>query len=316
MHSPMGQISVVIVSWNARSYLRDCLDSVRATGNGCCHEVIVVDNASADGSPEMVEANYPEVLLIRSTENLGFARANNMAMTHATGSVLAFVNSDVIVHPGCLQKLAAFLASHDDVGLVGPRVIGRDGTMQRTCHRLPTIWNYLCRALAVDRILSRSSAFSGYEMRHFDHDMVAEVEVLSGCFWVARKKAIAAVGGLDERFFFYMEDVDWCKRFRDRGWKVMFVPEATAVHFGGGSTSNDPLRYSIEILRANMKYWQKHHGLAGRVAAHALALLHHGIRLGARTLTTAAGLGASAESKLKLREDRVCVRWLLTGRGV
>ena len=112
----MKTISVIIVSWNARSYLRDCLDSIRQTGTSCVHEVIVVDNASSDGSPEMVAEQFPEVTLIRSMENLGFARANNLAIKHATGSMLALVNSDVIIHAGCLEKLAEFL-EHNELGL-------------------------------------------------------------------------------------------------------------------------------------------------------------------------------------------------------
>ncbi|MGZ4977052.1 MAG: glycosyltransferase family 2 protein [Methylobacter sp.] len=312
----MKSISVIIVSWNARDYLRDCLSSIRQTGASCVQEVIVVDNDSKDGSPEMVEKEFPDVILIRAGENLGFARANNLAMKHAKGSMYALVNSDVIVHPGCLDTLAAFLNQHDNVGLVGPRVIGGDGNLQLTCRRIPNIWNTVCRVLALDRILQRWQIFSGFEMPQRNHDQRTEAEVLSGCFCVARKKAVDEVGGMDEQFFFYVEDVDWCKRFRDSGWKLMFVPEATATHFGGASTSNAPLRFSIEIHRANLKYWQKHHGTVGQSIYHLLAMAHHGLRLVARILKGTLGLGGSPESKHKLKEDVVCLRWLLTGKGV
>jgi GT2 family glycosyltransferase len=310
----MKSISVIIVSWNARSYLRDCLISVRQTGASCVQEVIVVDNASKDGSPEMVEEEFPEVDLIRAGGNLGFARANNLAMKRAKGSIYALVNSDVIIHPGCLERLAAFLEQHHRVGLVGPRVIGGDGNLQRTCHRIPTVWNTVCRVLAIDRVLPRWGLFSGFEMPHRYHDKCGEVEVLSGCFWVARKEAVDEVGGLDERFFFYGEDIDWCKRFWDTGWKLMFVPEAMATHFGGASSSNAPLRFSIEIHRANLKYWQKHHGIVGQGTYYLLATVHHGLRLVARMLKKISGLGDSPESKHKLKEDAVCLRWLLLGR--
>ena len=148
----MKSISIIIVSWNACDYLRDCLDSIRQTGASSVKEVIVVDNASTDGSPEMVAEHFPEVTLIQSEENLGFARANNMGIKRATGSMFALVNSDVIIHPGCLETLAAYLDQHNDVGLVGPRVIGGDGNLQRTCRKVPTIWNTVCRILALDRI--------------------------------------------------------------------------------------------------------------------------------------------------------------------
>lgn len=300
----MKSISIIIVSWNARDYLRDCLNSIRQTGASCVQEVIVVDNASKDGSPEMVVAEFPEVKLILAGENLGFARANNLAMKQAAGSILALVNSDVIIHPGCLEKLAAFLEQHNNVGLIGPRVIGGDGNLQPTCRHLPTVWNMVSGALAIDRMTYRN------------HDKCAEVEMLSGCFLVARKKAVDEIGGLDERFFFYGEDMDWCKRFRDAGWKLIFFPEATATHFGGGSSSNAPLRFSIELHRANLKYWQKHHGIAGKCVYYLLAMAHHGVRLVARVLTKILGLGGSSESNHKLKENFVCLRWLLTGKGI
>ena len=199
----MSRISVVIVSWNARGYLRDCLNSIRKTAGSSVHEVIVVDNSSKDGSPEMVAAEFPDVILVRSDKNLGFARGNNVAIQRASGSYLALVNSDVLLHADCFQQLEKYLDEHPDVGLVGPKVFGRDGNVQHTCRRLPTVWNSLCRAFALDRLLSRWPLFSGFEMRHWNHDRTGEVDVLSGCFWLVRREAIQQVGDLDERFFFY-----------------------------------------------------------------------------------------------------------------
>ncbi len=312
----MKFVSVIIVSWNARNYLRDCLNSIHQTGASCVQEVIVVDNASNDGSPEMVEKEFPEVTLIQTGANLGFARANNLAMMRAKGPFFALVNSDVIVHPNCLQALAGLLGNHENVALVGPRITGGDGNLQRTIRKLPTAWNTLCRVLATDRILPNNPLFSGFEKTEQDHNVFGEVEVLSGCFLMARKKAVEEVGGMDEQFFFYGEDVDWCKRFKDAGWKLMFLPEATAIHFGGGSSANAPLRYSIEILRATLKYWRKHYGIFGQTICYLLIFAHHGLRLCIRGLKRIFGLGASAESKHKLQEDYICLRWLLTGIGV
>jgi GT2 family glycosyltransferase len=264
----------------------------------------------------MVAESFPETVLIRTGQNRGFARANNIGIRHATGSLLALVNSDVVVHPGCFQNLVAYMQSHREAGLIGPRVIGGDGKLQRSCGQLPTFWNTFCRFLALDRVFSRWSLFSGFQMRHWNYDRRAEVGVLSGCFWVARREAVDAVGGLDERFFFYAEDMDWCKRFWDEDWKVVFVPEATATHFGGGSSSRASLRYCIENLRGNLLYWQKHHGWFGRGVCFSLAVLRHCFRFLARALSGLTGLRREPEDKDKMREDIVCLRWLLTGRGV
>ncbi|HTY85973.1 MAG TPA: glycosyltransferase family 2 protein [Candidatus Acidoferrum sp.] len=312
----MSDISVIIVSWNAHGHLRDCLDSIRKTGGSWIREVVVVDNASSDGSPEMVARQFPEVKLVRNKENLGFARANNLGIKISAGAYLALINSDVVVHPGCLKRLAAFLDTRPDVGLVGPKILGRDGLLQRTCRLLPGVWNIICETLALDRLFSKWPLFSGREMRHWNQDTEAEVEVLSGCFWLVRRSAVERVGGLDERFFFYAEDIDWCKRFNDAGWKVCFFPDAQATHFGGGSSLNVPLRYSIEMVRANLAYWKKHHGTLGRITYRCLAIVYHLVRLLPLSIMRLTGLGDPSLIRYKFSENFVCFRWLLTGKEV
>jgi GT2 family glycosyltransferase len=306
-------VSVLIVSWNARHYLEMCLNSIADAAPTCVKEVIVVDNASDDGSAELVEQSFPQHKLIRAGANLGFARANNLAMAQATGKWFALVNSDALVHPGCLEALVLHLESHPRVGLVGPRVIGGDGKLQRTCRKLPGAWNTLCRALSLDRLLPYSNVFGGYEVPASMHERPHQAQVLSGCFCVARRSAVEDVGGLDDSYFFYGEDIDWCKRFADAGWALAFLPQATATHFGGGSTSKAPLRFSIEILRATLRYWRKHHGRSGHALCYLLLLLHHGLRLGLRGAKRAIGFGHSAEAQGKLAEDLACLRWLVAG---
>jgi GT2 family glycosyltransferase len=258
----------------------------------------------------MVEAQFPDVILIRSGCNLGFAKGNNLAMKDARGSLFALVNSDALVHAGCLETLADYLDQHPDVGLVGPRVTGGDGLLQRSCRHLPGMWNTFCRALALDRLFNGRGVFSGYEVSATQHEALHEADVLSGCFCVARRTAVEQIGGLDDQFFFYGEDIDWCRRFKDAGWKRVFIPQAAATHFGGGSTSKAPLRFSIEILRATLKYWRKHHGAVGQWICVVLLVMHHGLRLVARSIKRMLGLGGSQESRYKLREDIACLRWL------
>lgn len=329
----MRQISVIIVSWNAREFLRNCLKSIRDSGGPLVREVIVVDNGSADGSPDMVAEEFPEATVVRSSENLGFARANNLGFQRASGSWLALANSDAIVHPGCFENLVAVLEGNQSVGLVGPKVLWPDGHVQVTRRQFPTVWRAALKAFCLDKAIRRPPFNSARAVQQWGHEtqehpckpadcecsrinQQVEVEVLAGCFWLARREAVEQVGGLDERFFFYGEDVDWCRRFWDAGWKVVFVPKAVATHFGGASSSKAALQYTIEMLRSNVAYWKKHYGLWGQAALYSLSVFHHTIRLVAQCLKLAIGRQTRDQGANGVRRSWVCLRWLLSGKAV
>jgi len=309
----MSAISVIVVSWNGRDLLRECLYSVRDTGGSLVREIIVVDNASTDGSAEMVATQFPEAILIRLPENLGFARANNIGMQRASGSCLALVNSDVVVHPGCFERLNSYLDLHPGVGLVGPKIVGKDGAPQTSCRRLPTLRSTLGEVLGLDGLRSMFPKFFPQRCEP-DPNVSREVEALVGCFWLTRRQAVDQVGGLDERFFFFAEDLDWCHRFRLRGWQLVFVPGATATHFGGGSSANAPFRFGIEMVRANLAYWRKYRGRPGEAAYYILAVVHNFLRVFARGLNAALRKDPPAEILFKFERSRLCLRWLLTGK--
>ncbi len=310
--TPQATVSVVIVSWNARHHLSGCLSSIRAARPDCLLEVIVVDNASTDGSPEMVEQEFPEAMLIRAGSNLGFAKANNLAMRRARGSAFALVNSDALVHPGCLEALLEHLQRHPEVGLTGPRVHGGDGQLQLTCRNLPSLRNTICRTLALDRLSDGDGLLGGYEVSARRHDETRQVEVLSGCFCMVRRTVFETVGGMDERFFFYGEDIDWCKRIADAGWKIAFVRQALATHFGGGSSSGARLRFSVETLRADLQYWRKHGGAAGEWMCRILLVAHHGLRLAGRAVFDLRP-GVAQDRSVKRKEHAACLKWLVFG---
>ena len=191
-------VSVIVVSWNAKDYLEKCLDSLAINGGRYPLEIIVVDNDSSDGSPELVEKRYPQVRLIRSGSNLGFAKANNIGLAQSSGDVLLLVNSDVEVLPGCIDGLVRHLQSDATVGMAGPRITGGDGLLQRSCRSFPTLWNMLCRALGLDTVLGQWKLFSGYSMRYWSQTETRPVDILTGCFWApstrpqARRKNCAA----------------------------------------------------------------------------------------------------------------------------
>ena len=306
-------VSVVIVNWNARNFLSECLRSLNDKVYNGPLEIIVVDNASSDGSREMVCTQFPNVTLICNEDNLGFARANNIGIRRSAGEYLALVNSDVEVFPSCITALIDLMESNPDIGMAGPRIIGNDGEFQRSYRGFPTLWNTLCRALALDSIMPNAPWANGYLQRHAQHETCTRVEILSGCFWMIRREALKDVGLLDERFFIYGEDMDWCKRFWDARWPAMFVPRGEAVHYGGGSSSNAPVRFFIEMQRADFQYWEKHHSRAANKVYFLITLLHHGIRIigyafGSLKVSNAVNCWH------KVRCSAACLRWIAAGR--
>ena len=256
-------VSVIIVSWNASDYLLRCLQSLSRDVCRFPVEIIVVDNASSDGSVERVEELFPEVRLIRNSENLGFARASNLGVAVSRGRYLCFINSDVEVRNDCVTRLVTFCEGNPEVGMVGPGIIGRDGRPQTSCRTFPTLWNTACRAFALDKCFPHVPVFDVCPRSRLPPEAPRTVDVLSGCFWLVRKDALGTVGMLDESFFMYGEDVDWCKRFRTAGWKIVFFPGAEAIHHGGASSANAPLRFYIEKQKADLRYWAKHHSASG-----------------------------------------------------
>lgn len=303
-------VSVIIVSWNAQRYLKECLESLTATKLLHTLEVIVVDNASTDGSPEMVVAEFPRVRLIRNDKNLGFAKANNIGIAHCSGNYICLVNSDVKFTNDCLSPMLTFLAQNPGVGMVGPKMLGPNGEVRRSTMRFPTVWNQFCRALGLDIAFKKSRCFGGLLMSDFDHQATAPVEVLNGWFVLVRRSAIDQVGLLDPDFFMYGEDVDWCYRFHQAGEKTVFFAGAEAIHYGGASSSNAPLRFYLEQCFANSQYWRKHRGRAGQLSFLATTALHHFVRLVAAAFTYVFIPTQRTQRRDTIERSLACLRWI------
>lgn len=310
--SPQTVVSIVIVSWNARDFLVQCLNSLSAETCRYPLEIIVVDNASTDGSPECVGRQFPQVHLIRNTANLGFAKANNIGIAQSRGSYLALINSDVKVLPDCLTRLVDYCEQHPEVGMAGPRVLGGDGKLQRSCRGFPSVWNMLCRALALDSFFPKSKLFTGYSLRHWPQNYLRPVDILTGCFWLIRKDALPRVGLLDESFFMYGEDMDWCRRFWKHGWQVMFVPAAEAIHYGGGSSVNAPVRFYLEMQRADLQYWKKHHSRPAVACYFLISCLHLLLRTGGYSIAFLFTHRLRQTCRHKVKRSFACLKWLLT----
>ncbi len=305
----MIQISIVIVTWNGKRYAAECLDSLRTYIDDPAAEVIVVDNASTDGTPEMIRDSYPGVKLIRNDRNLGFATANNIGIRRSSGEYVLLVNSDVVVYEGCIERLVEYMKQNPRVGLLGPRMLGADGKPYRSYMAEFTLWRCFCRAMALDDLFPNSRFFGGYLMPYFKMDRVTEVDVLNGWFWVTRREALNEVGLMDENLFMYGDDLDWSKRFREAGWKLIYFPGAESLHYGGASSAKAPIKFSVEMQRANFQYWKKHHGFLSRYVFRAIVWVHQTLRLAGYSLLWLAS--KQSETAFKAKRSLACVRWAM-----
>jgi GT2 family glycosyltransferase len=301
-------ISLIIVGWNARHYLELCLESLTKAPPRRSMEIIVVDNASSDGSAEMIETRFPQVKLIRSSENLGFSKGNNVGIRQSRGRYIALVNPDVIVFPGCLDALSDFLDQNPRVGNVGPRVLNPDMTQQSTCRRFPTLWNNFCMASGLASTFKNSRFFAGEHMLYFPHDQTLAVDVLVGCFSMVRREAFDAVGLLDEGLFMYGDDVDWCRRAWKAGWQVVFVPGARAIHDRGSITAPYPVRFAVAQQRSIFYYWSKHHGFLGLLGIKAMLLSRHFFRYMLASLSQLVRFHKKAQNDIRKQVSGACIR--------
>lgn len=305
-------VSIIIVVWNAQKCVMDCLETLQQNLGNVRAEIIAVDNASTDGTPDLIEQRYPNVKLIRNEGNFGFARANNIGIQHSSGDFLAFVNSDVVFLENSFTPMLEFMAKHPDVGMLGPQMLDPQGiTIQRSTMRFPTVWNTLSRALALDALFKSSNFFEGHLMLDFNHSVTTEVDVLAGWFWFVRREALEKVGPLDENFFMYGEDIDWCYRFHKVGERVVFFAETRAIHIGGGSSSVAPVRFSVEKQRANWQVFRKHFGFAKRLGLLLTEILHNATRAIGYGLLYSVKRSDRQESLLKYQRSIACLGWLL-----
>jgi len=272
-------VSVIIVNWNTRELLRDCLESVYEQAGGVDFEVIVVDNASTDGSLEMVKSNFGGVILIENAENRGFAAANNQAMKVARGRYVLLLNSDTVVLDNALARVVGFADAHPRAGVTGCRVLNPDRTLQPTCFMFPSLLNMLLSSTYLYKIFPNSRFFGRERMTWWDRNDVRQVDVVTGCFMLVRREAIDQVGMMDERFFMYAEETDWCYRFRMSGWDVVFTPVGEIIHLGGQSTAKRPVAMIVQLRLSILGFIRKHRGRFARLIARLLTALFFLVRI-------------------------------------
>ena len=254
------EVSICIVTYHARDFLRDCLRSIYGTAGSISFEIIVVDNHSEDGTVEMLRSEFPNVHLLVNNENTGYTRPNNQAMRISQGRYLLIINPDTLVEPNTIPELAGFLDAHPEVGIVGPKVLNRDGTLQKQCRRSEARpWDAFCYFSGLSRLFPHDKRFAGYLMTYLSEDIVHEAEAVSGSCMLIRRNVVEQIGYQDEDFFAYQEDTDFCRRARLAGWKVFYDPAAQIVHFAGeGGSGVQPFRSIIEWHRSYYLYYRKH----------------------------------------------------------
>lgn len=263
-------LSIVIVSYNVTERLRACLNSVRAAGDeaGLSVETLVVDNASADGSADMVEADFSEVAVVRNKVNEGYGAACNSGAAASTGSVLLFLNADVELKQGSVRELWDVVQGKGRVGLAGPMLVGPEGDRQNSVRRFPSPGVWLLDGTIFERWLPARILLSGYKPGHRS-GLAARVDWVEGACLAVRRDAFEAVGGFDERYFMYCEELDLSRRLRDADWLRLYVPAAVAVHHGGESAGQFPARSRALFLRSKVQFAERTWGAGTARAAAA-----------------------------------------------
>jgi GT2 family glycosyltransferase len=247
-------VSIIIVNWNTRELLSQCLQSVYASRTTKEIEVWVVDNGSTDGSVEMVRENYPQANLTVNEKNVGFAHANNQAIKRSSGDTVLLLNPDTVVDQDAIDNLFHFLESNSDVGVVGPRLLNPDRSLQESAYPEPTLFREFWRMFHLDKF----NYYAEYPMDKWPNDQVREVDVLMGACLLIRRKIFDQVGFMDEDFFIYSEEVDLCTRIRDYGWRLFWYPAATVVHYGGQSTQQVQQEMFLQLYQGKIQYFRKH----------------------------------------------------------
>jgi GT2 family glycosyltransferase len=257
MTSP--DISIIIASWNTKQMLCRCLASIyQNIKNDLDFEIIVVDNNSNDDSCKMIKDNFPQVILIENSYNKGFSAAINSAISISKARYVLLLNSDTLILNKAIQKTLAFAENHTDAAVTGCKILNPDRTIQQSCFMFPSILNMLLSASYLYKIFPKNRFFGRERMTWWDRQNVRKVDVVTGCFMLVRSEAIQKAGKMDESFYMYGEETDWCYRFKQAGWENLFFPNAEIIHFGGASTRLRKAEMILQLRGSVLLFMKKH----------------------------------------------------------
>jgi hypothetical protein len=278
-------LSIIIVNYNVKEFLENLLKSIAPASNALQVETIVVDNASKDGSMDMVRQKFPHVKAICNKENAGFAKANNIGMQHASGKYILLLNPDTILNENTLNVMHRFMEANPAVGMAGCKILNPDGTLQLACRRgFPGPWTSFCKVSGLSSLFPKSRLFARYNLTYLDENQTYEVDAISGSFMMLRRDVFEQIGGLDEQFFMYGEDLDLCYRVQKAGFKVYYVHDTQIIHFKGESTKRSNINETKIFYSAMRLFVRKHFAahvlvemilILGIAVRHTLAFLWH-----------------------------------------
>ncbi|MBN1310812.1 MAG: glycosyltransferase family 2 protein [Anaerolineae bacterium] len=313
----MIDLSIIIVSYNTRDLLSACLKSIQAglkdesnTSTKCISaEVIVVDSVSADGTPQMVQEQFPWVSLIEPDSNVGYSKGNNIGIDASRGRYVLLLNPDTKVIGPALAKMVVYLDAHPRVGALGPQLLNDNGTVQSSRRRFPTLWTAFFESTWLQSIAPRSM-LDRYYMRDRDDAEIMAVDWVTGAAVMARREVIEQVCGLDEGFFMYSEELDWQQRIKKAGWEIIYYPKAQIVHYGGKSSDQVVAQTHIRFQNSKIRYFRKYHGKLVAFSLRVVLLANYAAQL---IIEAAKGL---LGHKRELRRARVKTYWQVLRSGL
>ncbi len=301
-------LSIIIVSWNVRELLQNCLRSVLVE-KSLAMQIIVVDSASTDGSPEMLADQFPLVELVACQENVGFPGGNNLGLERANGRFILLLNPDTIVHEDALAKMVSYLEQNAQVGVVGPQLLNEDGSVQSSRRRFPTLRTAFFESTWLQPYAPQA-VLDDYFVRDVADGETAVVQWVMGACLMTRQEVVAQVGGLDEKYFMYSEELDYCRRIHEAGWQVVYYPQAQVTHLSGKSSEQAVTQRHINFNRAKLRYFRKYHGRFAAGILRLFLLKSYSWQLILEAIKGAVG------HKRPLRWQRVKAYWMVLRSGL
>lgn len=252
-------VSIIVVNYNTKKLTLECIQSIYQSELSCQYEIILVDNNSTDRTVDAVATEFPDVKVVANKENVGFSKANNQAINWSKGRYILLLNSDTIVNSGTIDIISRFMDENMEAGATGCKVLLPDGRLDQACHRgFPTPAASFYYLTGLDKKYPNNPRYNGYHLSHLNLDEIHEIDCLVGAFMMVRREAIEQVGLLDETYFMYGEDIDWCYRIKQAGWQIYYNPMTEIIHYKGASSRKKPMKIVYEFHRAMYLFHRKH----------------------------------------------------------